>query len=144
MSDGVKAPVGIRNCNPGNLIFMKYRPYDGQLPEPGEGGFGKYVTMIKGVRASCKDLLAGFRQVTSSQGRDGEDTVEEIIHEWSTTDQEPYIDTVCKLTGFDRKQVLTPDPTTLFMLLRAIFRVENGGWFVSDDVVRQGVAEALT
>lgn len=123
---------------------MAHRAYEGQYPDPGEGGFGKYVSMVKGVRASCKDLLAGFKQVAASGSLTGEDTVEEIIREWSVTDQESYISTVCEKTGYDADQVLQPNKATLFQLLRAIFFVENGGWWVDDHTILAGVDEAFT
>lgn len=137
-----KSPVGIQNNNPGNLIYMPVKPFNGQIAV-GLNGFGKYDTMLNGVRAAALDLLAGFKQVNKTQGRDGEDTVKEIITEWSETDQKDYIEFVCARTGFDEDQVLTPDEDTIFSLLKAIFRFENGAYLVADDTIRSAIKMVL-
>lgn len=140
-------PRGIRNNNPGNLIYIAdpRRAWNGQCGQ--DGALAIYVDMLHGVRASGKELIAGFKQAWNSGGRDGEDTVAEIITEWAPpneNDTEAYIASVCMQTGFTPRGVLHATPEILFALLKAIFRHENGGHFVLDDTIRAGVDLALS
>ena len=89
-------PLGLRNRNPGNLRFIEppARAWDGQLPFPGQGGFGEYETLVLGVRAACKQLL---KHVAN-----GRDTVAKLIHTWAPAhenDTAAYVETVCRATG---------------------------------------------
>lgn len=139
------APRGIRNNNPGNLRYYPSIAWHGQIG-PDDGGYARFATMRQGVRAACIDLLAGFRQSQVSGGREGENTVAEIIAEWAPSnenDTEAYVKAVCKATGFGRDYEITPTKWNLVSLLDAIFRHENGGDFVPIADLLAGVDEAL-
>jgi hypothetical protein len=138
-------PRGIRNNNPGNLRFYPSIKWNGQLG-PDSDGYARFSNMLLGVRAACIDLLSGFRQSQVSAGKEGENTVEEIITEWAPAnenDTDAYIRAVCKATGFHRHYEITPTRWNLVNLLDAIFRHENGGDYVPIADLIAGVDEAL-
>lgn len=135
----LKAPVGIRNNNPANIRFNPAVSWQGQAGE-GEGGFAKFTSMVMGIRAAAKLLLTYFN-------KHGLNTITKIISRWAPPNENntsEYVKTVCALTGYFENQELAPTKLVLYALLRAIFRVENGGFFVSDTVILAGVDEALT
>lgn len=126
-------PRGIRNNNPGNLRHYPNIEWRGLTGED-SGGFCTFESMEYGVRAAALDLIAGFKQAYRTGGREGEDTVLEIIHEWAPTnenDTNAYVTAVCRDTGFEPTAIIPLTPDNLKILLRAIFRHENGGHFVT-------------
>lgn len=134
-------PRGIRNRNPGNLVFVPVIKWQGQLGADSEG-YVIFATPEDGVRAAALDLLTGFR-------RDGEDTIREIIAEWAPSHENPtdaYMHFVAERTGYGLDQVLTPTQPVLEALIRAIGHFENGApletWW-PPSVVERGVARAL-
>lgn len=134
----VKIPLGLRNNNPGNIRYNPRTKWNGQIGSD-EKGFCQFESLTLGVRAAAKVLITGFR-------KQGEDTIREIIEAWAPASEnatEAYIIAIEKLTGIDDMEQLTCDAETLFALLRGMFRIELGGWFVSDDVIRAGVSMAL-
>lgn len=125
-------PRGIRNNNPGNLIDAGI-PWRGLV---GRDATGKAVfrTAIDGIRAAYIDLRTGFE-------RDREDTVREIIMEWSATDQEPYIDFVSRWLGVHPDQRLDLASSAV-PLLEAIFYFENGEQPYPEATILRAIAEA--
>lgn len=134
-------PLGLRNRNPGNLRFIAdpKRAWNGQENEPGDGGFGRYTTLTEGCRAAAKQVIKHVNN--------GKNTVEALINTWAPPNENDtgmYVQAVCTSTGWAPDDVLdVTNPTTLFNLLRVIFRVELGGHFVLASTVREGVALAL-
>ena len=144
MSEIRLVPRGIRNNNPGNLIYVPNINWRGEIGV--DGRLLIFDTMLNGVRACVKDLLAGFKEVNRTAGKSGEDTIREIITEFAPpheNDTEAYIAAVSQRSGFGPDLVLTPDQETLFKLATAIFHHENGGDFVSDADIAAGVVAAL-
>lgn len=147
-------PIGIRYNNPGNLRTRGTKnglggadPWQGLIGEDPMNGFGMFGRMADGVRAAAKDLRAGFAEVLRTHGRDGEDTVSEIITEWAPStenDTAAYIKAVCKATGYGENEVLNDDQPTIRELLKAIFHHENGGDFVDPIDLANGVEKAFT
>lgn len=83
--------------------------------------FESFDTVISGIRAAIKTLLTYFE-------KHGLNTVEKIISRWSPdteNDTVGYINFVCKQTGFEPDQVLTPDMHTIFELSKAMAKMEN-------------------
>lgn len=133
-----RLPKGIRNSNPGNLRFNPRVVWRGQVGQD-KDGFCVFEDMRYGVRAACKVLLTGFR-------KQGEDTVREIISNWAPStenDTAAYIDAVCAAMKVGPDDLLTTSQDTLFALLKAIFRHENGAFMVHEDTIRKGIEEAL-
>lgn len=146
-ADVRKSPRGLINRNPGNLRYIEdpKHAWNGQCGN--DRGLAVYESLTLGIRAACKQLLKGFQRSAETHDAAGENTVREIIERWAPpneNDTEAYVASVCNMTGFAPNAALLPDAFTLFTLLRAIFRVELGGYFVSDDTIRAGVDMALS
>ena len=140
----MNTPRGIRNNNPGNLRHYPAINWLGMVGQD-DDNFCVFESMEYGVRAAVLDLIAGFKQAHKSGGRQGEDTVAEIIEEWAPAnenDTAAYFRAVCRDTGFDRDEILPLTPETLTKLARAIFRHENGGHFVTLKDLDVGVGMA--
>ena len=129
-------PRGIRNNNPGNLkdFGIKWRGLIGR----DELGYCIFDSALNGIRAAYVDIRTGFT-------RDREDTVREIIEEWSpASDGNPtsnYIAFVARELG------VTPDTPLVLEnvrvpLLEAIFRFENGQQPYARTLIQQAIAAA--
>lgn len=139
-----RLPRGARNRNPGNLCHYENIQWKGLVGQD-DDNFCIFDTMSNGVRAACLDLIAGFKQSQRTGGRDGEDTVREIITEWAPSnenDTDAYVAAVCKRTGFEPETVLPLTRATIRQLANAIFIHENGGNFVSEAELLVGLHEA--
>ena len=139
-----RLPRGIRQNNPGNLRHYPNLSWEGMVGQD-DDGFCIFSSMSKGVRAACLHLIAGFKQAHRSGGRQGEDTVREILHEWAPTnenDTEAYINSVCRRTGFAPDTVIPLTRGNIRALANAIFIHENGGNYVSEAELLVGLHEA--
>jgi hypothetical protein len=125
-------PRGIRNNNPGNLIDAGI-PWRGLVGRDATGK-AQFATAIDGLRAMYIDLRTGFQ-------RDGEDTVREIITEWSATDREPYIAFVSNWLGVHPDTPLDL-ATVRVPLMKAITHFENGQQPYPDAMILRAIAEA--
>lgn len=125
-------PRGIRNNNPGNLIDAGI-PWRGLVGRDSTGK-AKFATPLDGLRAMYIDLRTGFQ-------RDREDTVREIIAEWSLTDQEPYMVFVADYlhVGLDTPLSLERDRIPL---MEAITLFENGEQPYPVALFQRAIAEA--
>lgn len=108
---------GIRNNNPGNIIYDGTE-WDGLDNPPSDGKFCRFVTPAKGFRA-LGHLLKNYKKLY------GINTIRGIIMRWSETDQQAYIANV------SRELELGPDQPFnisdwLGALAAAICRQENG------------------
>lgn len=112
-------PLGIRNNNPGNLVWLPAgRAWRGQIGR--DGRFGVYDTAANGVRAIGQQLL--------KYARGGVDTVQGLISLWAPAHENPtdaYVHNVAQALGVrptDRIDVRAHLPD----LATAIIRQENG------------------
>ena len=120
---------GIRNNNPGN---MEPGGWQGEIGT--DGRFAVFDTMVNGIRALGKNLLA-------YQGKHGVDTVREAIERWapgSENNTEAYIAFVCHVCELNADDQLNfRDADTLYWLVTAICEEENG-----HDAFTHGVSQA--
>jgi hypothetical protein len=130
------APRGIRNNNPGNLIFTKI-DWKGKLPrhQNNDRRFEMFIAPVYGVRAMIKDLKHDIEK--------GKNTVPLLVEEYAprfenNTDQ--YIDTVCKDLKVSKRAKLLPTRNTLRLLVLSMTRVETGGNYVSNELFEQAYA----
>lgn len=132
-------PRGIRNNNPGNI---KYDGTSWQGMVGNDGTFVIFADMGWGVRALAKSLT------TIING--GNNTITGIISQWAPAsdgnDDAAYINSVSVDTGLDPNAVLSPDATTLSLLVRAIANHENGDsisqQYLSDADIADGLSKA--
>lgn len=132
---------GIRNNNPGNIRLGQ--PWQGLRDTQTDGAFAQFVSMEYGIRAIAKVLFTyaekyGLRSVAG------------IISRWAPTNENDtagYINFVSGQMNVDPLATINVrDPETLFKLIRAIVRQENGylpSLAVSDAAVRGGIQLAL-
>jgi len=124
------APRGIRNNNPGNLIYTNIK-WNGKLSK--EQNKDRRFEMFKapeyGVRAMIKDLKHDIEK--------GKNTVPALIEEYAPkfeNNTAAYINTVCKDLKVSEQAKLLPTKNTLRLLVLSIARVENGGNYVTNQL----------
>ncbi len=127
MSD---APRGIRNNNPGNLIYTNIK-WNGKLPKEQnkDRRFEMFIAPVYGIRAMIKDLKNDIEK--------GKNTIPALIEEYAPrfeNNTEAYINTVCKDLKVSKSAKLLPTKNTLRLLVLSITKVENGGNYVSNDL----------
>jgi hypothetical protein len=127
MSD---APRGIRNNNPGNLIYTNIK-WNGKLPKEQnkDRRFEMFIDPVFGVRAMIKDLKNDIEK--------GKNTIPALIEEYAPrfeNNTEAYINTVCKDLKVGKTAKLLPTKNTLRLLVLSITKVENGGDYVSNEL----------
>jgi hypothetical protein len=125
-----EAPRGIRNNNPGNLIYTEIK-WNGKLPKyrNKDRRFEMFIAPVYGVRAMIKDLKHDIEK--------GKNTVPALIEEYAPkfeNNTEAYINTVCKDLKVSRQAKLLPTKNTLKLLVFSISRVENNGNYISNDL----------
>lgn len=133
-TDDATIPRGIRNNNPGNIT-----PGDQWQGMVGnDGTFLIFADMSWGLRALARSLTTMINK--------GFNTINQLIPEWSATDQQQYIMNVAAATGIPPNDLLTPDPVTLHDLMKAIVEQENGATqadtYISDADIDQGISMA--
>lgn len=117
---GNSSPRGIRNNNPGNIVYGKFAQSMGATGS--DGRFAVFQSMEDGIKAAIK-LLEGYVAK-------GTDTVRKIISKWAPTNENntsAYIDAVAKKLGISADAKLTGDQ--LSGVAQAIFQHENGRAF---------------
>ena len=129
-------PRGIRNNNPGNLVFTKIN-WKGKLPrhQNKDRRFEMFIAPVYGVRAMIKDLKHDIGK--------GKNTVPLLIEEYSPrfeNNTDNYINTVCKDLKVSKKVRLLPTKNTLRLLVLSMSRVETGGSYVSIPLFEQAYA----
>jgi hypothetical protein len=130
------APRGIRNNNPGNLIYTTIK-WNGKLPKEQnkDRRFEMFIAPVYGVRAMIKDLKHDIEK--------GKSTVPQLIEEYAPrfeNNTDNYIDTVCKELKVSKTAKLLPTKNTLRLLVLSISKVETGGNYVSNDLFEQAYA----
>jgi len=134
-----KAPRGVRNNNPGN-VMKGGDNWQGEV----QGNDPRYVTFATpeaGIRAMGKTLI-------TYQEKHGLNTVESIISRWAPAtenDTAAYAATVAKAMGVATTAPLNlRDADTLGKMTRAMIRVENGKQPYTDEQIAAGLAAATT
>ena len=130
------APRGIRNNNPGNLIYTNIK-WNGKLPkhQNKDRRFEMFIAPEYGVRAMIKDLKHDIEK--------GKSTIPALISEYSPRHEnntDNYIDTVCKDLRVSKNAKLLPTKNTLRLLVFSMCRVENGGNYVSNGLFEKAYA----
>lgn len=147
-----RAPVAIRNNNPGNLRFVPRVQWQGQTGA-GDLGFARFATPAHGFRAAA-------RQILTYADRDGLRTVRAIITRWAppkgqangvayTQNTDGYVAAVAaRLRVLADDPINVRDPVVMRGLLVAIAEHEAGlrwpfaghGW--SDAMLDDGLRMA--
>ncbi|MCU4165720.1 hypothetical protein [Carboxylicivirga caseinilyticus] len=130
------APRGIRNNNPGNLIFTNIK-WNGKLPKEQnkDRRFEMFIAPVYGVRAMIKDLKHDIEK--------GKNTVPLLVEEYAPrfeNNTDHYIQTVCKDLKVSKSAKLLPTKNTLRLLVLSMTTVETGGNYVSNQLFEQAYA----
>lgn len=114
---------GIRNNNPGNLIYTNIA-WEGKIPLKynTDGHFEQFVSMEFGIRAMFKDLINDINK--------GKNTVRKLISEYAPPNENntnQYIKDVCASIGVTADQKINSiNDKFLILLGKAIIKKENG------------------
>nr|WP_319401841.1 hypothetical protein [uncultured Carboxylicivirga sp.] len=132
------APRGIRNNNPGNLIYTSIK-WNGKLPKEQnkDRRFEMFISPVYGVRAMIKDLKNDIEK--------GKSTVPQLIEEYAPrfeNNTDSYISTVCADLKVSRTAKLLPTKNTLRLLVFSISKVENGANYISNELFEQAYSMA--
>jgi hypothetical protein len=121
---------GIRNNNPGNLVYNDFtRGLGATGADP--NGFAIFPTPQAGLNAIAANLR--------SYGRKGINTASNIAHRWSTTDQSAYTKTLANALGVDPNKPLDmSDPNVINVLRNGIIMQENGRNPYAAELARDG------
>lgn len=133
---------GIRNNNPGNLVFTKIA-WQGKISKSEntdlDNHFEQFTDIVFGVRAMLKDLINDINK--------GRNTVSKLIHEYAPpfeNDTNKYIEHVSKSLGLKPNDKITAiNSSFLLLLARAIITKENGkkdGSFVRDIDIKKAIS----
>ena len=127
-------PRGLRNSNPGNIIYSASNQWEGETGT--DGRYATFSTPEYGIRAMVKIL--------DSYQRRGVDTVSAIITTWApasdNNDTLAYINSVCQRTGFEPNFILNALDYPL--LIDAIIYHENGDQPYDEGVIAAGIRMA--
>jgi hypothetical protein len=123
-------PRGIRNNNPGNLIYTNIK-WNGKLPknQNKDRRFEMFIAPEYGIRAMIKDLKHDIEK--------GKSTVPALISEYAPrfeNNTTAYINTVCKDLRVSKTAKLLPTKNTLKLLVLSISKIENGGNYVTNEL----------
>ncbi len=136
-------PRGVRNNNPGNIdrTNVAWQGEDRSAAAlASERRFCVFATPEAGFRALAKTLI-------TYQRKHGLRTVKEIINRWAPpveNNTAAYVHRVADEVGVGGSEIISLSrPVTLFRLVRAIARHENGRLYWDDAVIESGIAEAL-
>lgn len=128
---GTKAPKGIRNNNPLNLVYAKQRGASKQ-----EGSlFASFGSAYDGIRANARQLMMYYNGTSQAAEYQKLQTVEDIIKFWAPkkhkgNNTEAYIQRVSDELNVKRNQRLNlNDPDVMHDLMRAMSLVENHNQF---------------
>lgn len=130
------ASRGIRNNNPGNLIFTNIN-WTGKLPKEQnkDRRFEMFIAPEYGIRAMIKDIKNDIEK--------GKNTVPALMTEYAPrfeNNTDAYIQTVCKDLKVSATAKLLPTKNTLRLLVHSISRVENGGNFITNELFDKAYA----
>lgn len=129
------ATRGIRNNNPGNLIYNSFTRGMGATGADDQG-FAIFPTPQAGLNAIAANLR--------SYGRKGINTASEIAHRWSTTDQAAYTKRLAAALGVDPNKPLNmSDPNVINVLRNGIIMQENGRNPYASELTRDTQAKGV-
>lgn len=124
--------LGIRNNNPGNLVYSKHNDWKGQVGK--EKGFVKFSSPKYGIRA-----MAILLKKRIKEGR----TLEEAIAIWAPpheNDTEKYIRFVSLQTGIRRDQKFSQKDLTKIII--AVIKRENSKNPYPDELISEAIRMA--
>lgn len=133
-----KAPRGIRNNNPGNLVYSKVNDWLGKVPKDKntDGTFEQFTDYKYGVRALIillRNYIKGDRN-----------TISKIFAEYAPVTEnntQEYINFVAKRTGIKADARLTATKDIIKALSQAIAKMENGQEAITDAQFEEGFTE---
>ena len=130
------SPRGIRNNNPGNLIYTNIK-WNGKLPkhQNKDRRFEMFIAPEYGIRAMIKDLKHDIEK--------GKNTVPTLISEYAPKHENntsAYIQTVCRDLKVNQTSKLLPTKNTLKLLAISISKVETGGNYVTNELFEKAYA----
>lgn len=156
MLDPKVSTRGERNHNPGNIIYTPHVPYKGMLGRElvpvGDNYapiFAQFDTDQDGIRAIAMCLLA-------YNVHHGLNTISQLVHRWSETDQAAYTKNVtcwffnldpastpdATINSYADRALVLHSTTTLVDLIPCFIRQENGRCLYSQDLLTAAVEEA--
>lgn len=113
-------PRGIRNNNPGNILYNAANPWEGRISyemNTDQGRkFEQFKTYVYGVRAMIVLLRNYMKQIR---------TLSDIVYRWNPGNPN-YVNYVANRLGVAADATLKPDKATLKALVQAIADFENG------------------
>lgn len=129
-------PRGIRNNNPGNLKKSSIRWF-GKI-ESSDSVFEQFVDIRYGIRALAKDITNDIKK--------GKNTIAALISEFAPATENKtraYINYVSQATGIDENARLNTEFGTIFRLVKAIIRHENGepAKLIKDSWIEEGITK---
>ncbi len=134
-------PRGIRNNNPGNIVYSSANNWQGKVPyadnQDSNKHFEQFVEMKYGVRALMRLLIHDINA--------GKNTAATLISSYAPSFENntgAYINSVISIIGFGIYEVLDLSEETIVGLCHAIITVENGASFL-DYVTDQDFSDAL-
>lgn len=141
-------PRGIRNNNPGNIRWGDNWQGMVEQSKRTDKSFIQFENPVYGIRALAK-VLTNYtkRKGMPNVGKDGIDTVREIITRWAPpneNDTEAYVRAVAKALGVQPNDPINVfDKTIMSGLVKAIIRHENGQLPYTDDVINRAISLVL-
>lgn len=134
-SQKLATPRGIRNNNPGNIVYSKANNWVGQI-----GSDGRYAVFDK----SENGIRAMARLLNNYNARYGLSTVNGLINRWAPDTENntaSYVASVANQMGVDPLQRLNLD-AVMPSLIAAIIKHENGQQPYTALQINQGIAAA--
>lgn len=133
-----RLPRGIRNNNPGNIRRSR-DPWQGLAAEQQDVAFFTFASMADGVRAAARIFITYYDKHNLS-------TVREIIDRWAPpveNNTDAYVSVVAAALDVDPDAPIDlQEYAVLKPLLKAVFKHENGGNFVKDADLDEGLRRA--
>lgn len=132
---------GERNCNPGNIRegYKDTTAWLGERATDDDPAFEEFRDAEHGIRALAKILL-------SYQRKHGLRTVRAIINRWAPpveNDTGAYVHHVAAALGVDPEDDIDLESNaTMFRVVYAIIKHENGRVVYADDVIEDGIDRA--
>jgi len=131
-------PRGIRNNNPGNIRRSR-DPWQGLARDQPDIAFFTFATMPDGVRAAARIFITYYDKY-------GLDTVRKVITRWAPpaeNDTDAYVAAVSAALGVGSDDPIDlQEYAVLKPLLKAVFKHENGGDYVKEADLDEGLRRA--
>lgn len=133
-----RLPRGIRNNNPGNIRRSR-DPWQGLARDQQDIAFFTFATMPDGVRAAARIFITYYDKY-------GLDTVRKVITRWAPpaeNDTDAYVAAVSAALGVGSDDPIDlQEYAVLKPLLKAVFKHENGGDYVKEADLDEGLRRA--